>query len=451
MNIDILELAALGLVLVFYAIIWYLRKKKDWSFTKATFLAVGLGVIVGLAFKNKYTYYSAFGTIYTRLISAIVVPLLFFSIISSITNLTEKINLKKIGLKSVGFLLLNTLIASTFALLFSVFFHIGKGFQYQLATNYKAQEVPSFIDTITNLFPSNLASHYVNGEIVPIVLFAIFVALAYNALIKYGETDIKIFKQFVDATNKILGTVVSYLIDYTPYAVLALIGRAISSHTLSDLLPLLSVLVIVYVLCAIQIFLVEGSLLTAIGKLNPIAFFKGIFPAGLVAFTSQSSVGTIPVTTDSLKKLGVQEDIASFVASLGANLGMPGCAGIWPVVSAIFAINLLGIHYSVGQYIFLIVLTLVVAIGTVGVPGTATITATAVFIAAGLPVEVIVLLTPISSIADMARTATNVVGAATATVLVAKTENELDLVAYNQKNPDDKQDSESVDLEHANA
>ena len=171
----------------------------------------------------------------------------------------------------------------------------------------------------------------------------------------------------------------------------------------------------------------------------------------MVAFTSQSSVGTIPVTTDSLKKLGVQEDIASFVASLGANLGMPGCAGIWPVVSAIFAINLLGIHYSVGQYIFLIVLTLVVAIGTVGVPGTATITATAVFIAAGLPVEVIVLLTPISSIADMARTATNVVGAATATVLVAKTENELDLVAYNQKNPDDKQDSESVDLEHANA
>ena len=137
--------------------------------------------------------------------------------------------------------------------------------------------------------------------------------------------------------------------------------------------------------------------------------------------------------------------------SLNTNLGMPGCAGIWPVVSAIFAINLLGIHYSVGQYIFLIVLTLVVAIGTVGVPGTATITATAVFIAAGLPVEVIVLLTPISSIADMARTATNVVGAATATVLVAKTENELDLVAYNQKNPDDKQDSESVDLEHANA
>ena len=124
MNIDILELAALGLVIVFYAIIWYLRKKKDWSFTKATFLAVGLGVIVGLAFKNKYTYYSAFGTIYTRLISAIVVPLLFFSIISSITNLTEKINLKKIGLKSVGFLLLNTLIACTFALLFSVFFHI---------------------------------------------------------------------------------------------------------------------------------------------------------------------------------------------------------------------------------------------------------------------------------------------------------------------------------------
>ena len=163
-----------------------------------------------------------------------------------------------------------------------------------------------------------------------------------------------------------------------------------------------------------------------------VRFFKGIWPAATVAFTSQSSVGTIPVTVNQLtKKLGVNEDIAAFGASLGANLGMPGCAGVWPTLLAVFTIHLLGIDYTPVQYAFLVVLAVVVSIGTVGVPGTATITATALFAAAGLPVEAIILLSPISSIVDMARTATNVVGAAAATTLVAATEGQLDKAVYN--------------------
>ena len=175
-----------------------------------------------------------------------------------------------------------------------------------------------------------------------------------------------------------------------------------------------------YVLCAIQAFVVEGALIKIVGKLDPVRFFKGVWPAGTVAFTSQSSVGTIPVTVNQLtKKLGVNEDIAAFGASLGANLGMPGCAGVWPTLLAVFTIHLLGIDYTPVQYAFLVVLAVVVSIGTVGVPGTATITATALFAA------------PISSIADMARTAANVVGAAAATTLVAATEGQLDKAVYN--------------------
>lgn len=435
MNIDILELGALLVVLLLYGVIFFLQKKKQVDFGILTLLAVGFGIVVGLVFKGTYTYYSAFGTIYTRLISAIVVPLLIFSIISSITNLGEKVRLKNIGLKAVFFLLLNTFLASVLALIFSVAFHIGDGFVYELATDYEAREVPTFIDTISNLFPANLAQHWTNGEVVPIVIFALIVAIAYNALAKEKTEGIESFKAVIDAGNKVFGAVVGFIIELTPYAVLSLIARAVSKNSLSTLLPLLSVLVLVYVLCIIQIFGVEGILLAVVGKLNPIKFFKGILPAGVVAFTSQSSIGTLPVTTKQLKeKLGVNEDVSTFVATLGANLGMPGCAGIWPVVSAIFAIHILGIDYSTSQYLFLIVLALVVAVGTVGVPGTATITATAVFVAAGLPVEVIVLLSPISSIADMARTAANVTGAASSAVLVAKSEGELNLDIYNAKN-----------------
>ena len=228
----------------------------------------------------------------------------------------------------------------------------------------------------------------------------------------------------------------------SPYAVLALIARAVGKSSVTDLLPLLGILVLAYALCAVQLFGVESLFIRFVAKLNPIYFLKGIAPAAIVAFTSESSIGTIPVTVRQLtKKLGVDEDVASFAAGLGANLGMPGCAGIWPVLLAVFSINVLGISYTPVQYAFLIVLALVVSIGTVGVPGTATITATALFAAAGLPVEMIVLLSPISMIVDMARTATNVVGAAESAVLVAKTEGLLQEDVYNGTKEKEEQHS----------
>lgn len=431
MTINIGEWGALLLALAFFALLYYLEKVKQADFSVLVLLATLLGVVLGVAFKGHYTYYYAVGRVYTHLISALVIPLLGFSIVSSITNLGTSIRLKNIGFKTVLFLLLNTLIASVLTLSAGIATNIGQGFSYELATDYQAAEVPPIIDTLVGLFPQNLASHWSSGEVVPLVVFLILVAVAYNMLAAEKPEEAALFKAFVDAGNKVMGKVVSIVIGFTPYAVLTLIARQVSRNNLSDLLPLLSVLALAYALCAVQLFVVESVLLRAIGKLDPISFLKGIWPAAVVAFTSQSSIGTIPVTVTQLKKLGVNEDVASFGASLGANLGMPGCAGIWPTLLAVFAVHILGLDYSPLQYAFLVVLAVLVAVGSVGVPGTATITATALFTAAGLPVEVIVLLSPISSIVDMARTATNVVGAAAATTLVAATEeNQLDREAY---------------------
>lgn len=433
MNFEPLEWGALLLTLAFFALLYYLDRKRQWDFGIRTLLATAFGVVVGLVFPGHYTYVAAFGSIYTRVISALVIPLLMFSIVSSITNLGSSIRLKNIGLKTVLFLLLNTLLASVLTLVVSTATGIGSGFSYELAADYEATQVPSILDTLIGLFPKNLAEHWVNGEVVPLVLFFVLVAIAFNKLSKEHAQQIAPFKAFIDAGNHVMGMVVSIVISFTPYAVLSLIARAVSRSTVAELLPLLGVLVLTYVLCAIQLFAVESILLRVIGRLSPLAFFRKLWPAGVVAFTSQSSIGTIPVTVAQLKKLGVNEDIASFGASLGANLGMPGCAGIWPVLSAVFAIHVLNLSYSPMQYVFLVVLAMVVAIGSVGVPGTATITATAVFVAAGLPVEIIFLLAPISSIVDMARTATNVIGAATATTLVAATEeNQMDRALYSE-------------------
>ncbi len=432
MTIDLLEWGALALTAAFFAVLYYLDRKKHVDFGVLTLIATALGIVVGVAFKGHYQYVGAFGTVYAHVITALVVPLLLFSIVSSITNLSASIRLGQIGGKTVFFLLLNTATAAVMTLLVATALNVGAGFAYDTA-GAKTAEVPGFLDTLIGLFPQNLAAQWSEGQVVPLVVFAILVGAAYNALARRGE-DVKPFKAFVDAGNKVMGEVIGWVIGFTPYAVLALIARAVSRSSLQELTPLLGVLVLVYVLAAVQTFGVGSLLLRLVGRLSPLPFFRGIWPAGVVAFTSQSSIGTIPVTVESLsKRVGVNEDVAAFTASLGANLGMPGCAGIWPVLTAVFAIHATGLPYTAAQYAFLVVLALVVSVGTVGVPGTATITATALFTAAGLPVELIVLLAPISTIADMARTAANVVGAATAATLVAKTEGLLDEKVYYAK------------------
>lgn len=173
MSVEILDLGALALTAVFFALLYYLHKKKQVDFGVRTILAVGLGLIVGLAFKGHHTYVAAVGTIYAHVVSAVVIPLLIFSIISSITNLGNSVRLKQIGLKTVFFLVLNTFIASLITLIAGVATNIGSGVQYELATDYTAKKVPTFVDTVISLFPQNLAAHWSNGEVVPIVVFCI--------------------------------------------------------------------------------------------------------------------------------------------------------------------------------------------------------------------------------------------------------------------------------------
>lgn len=138
----------------------------------------------------------------------------------------------------------------------SIVTNVGQGFSYELATDYQAAEVPTIIDTLVSLFPRNLVNHWKNGEVVPIVAFLILVAVAYNTLAAEKPEEVSSFKAFVDAGNKVMGRVVSIVIDFTPYAVLTLIARQVSRSALSDLIPLLSVLVLAYALCAVQLFCV---------------------------------------------------------------------------------------------------------------------------------------------------------------------------------------------------
>ena len=171
----------LGAAAVLFAILSFLKRKKNAGFTTRVLLATAFGVVLGIACKGHTGYVGAVGSIWSSVITALVVPLLVFSIISSITNLGESIRLKNIGVKTVFFLLLNTTTASLLTLLLAQAFQLGRGFHYTLPGDYTPHDVPAVLDTIVNLFPRNLADNWVNNQVVPIVLFAILTALAYNA------------------------------------------------------------------------------------------------------------------------------------------------------------------------------------------------------------------------------------------------------------------------------
>ena len=435
---------ALGATVVLFAGLAYLSIRKKAGFSVRVLIATVLGIVVGIAFKGHTDYVAAFGSVWSNAIAAIVVPLLLFSVIAAITNLGESLKLRNIGIKTVVFLLINTFTAALITLGLALLFRVGEGFKFTLPTDYQQREVPAVLDTIVALFPTNLVQNWYSNQVVPVVIFAILVAVAYNSAAKTakGAAAVKPFKAFVDAGNVVLSKATQIVVGFTPYAVLALIAAAVSNSDVAALLPLVTVLVVAYVAMILQLFIVQPLILSVTTRLSPIPFFKAYWPTGVVAFTSESSIGTIPVTVRNLRSNGVPGDIASFVASLGANLGMPGCAGVWPVLLAVFAVNAQGISYSPAQFLFLVVLALLVSIGTVGVPGTATITASV----GGDEAECEVSVWNTSLTAPAQREYYVGATAPDLTVIVAATEKDLDKdLYYGRKEFEDEDASEDED------
>jgi Na+/H+-dicarboxylate symporter len=259
-------------------------------------------------------------------------------------------------------------------------------------------------------------------------------SVAYLALAERRLKEVKGFRDNIESLKLVVFKAVQYVIKLTPYAVLALTTEVVANtkNLGPQFFSLVGLLVLTAIACVIHAFGINTVLLKVFAKVSPIAFFKKIYPAQLTAFTTQSSLGTLPVTTDILtRKIGVHPEIAHFTAPLGTAIGMPGCSGIWPMLISVWGINAYGIQYSLGQFALLAVFGTLVSIGTAGVPGAATVSSATVLAAAGLPLEFIAVTLPISMIADMARTATNVTAAAVSSTVVARQVGLLDDEVFN--------------------
>lgn len=424
--------AVLVTLVLFYVL--YQMKKRGISFGGRVITGTIVGLILGFIFKDNTEYVSVFGSIYVNLLYAMVIPLLLTTIIRTMLNTGSLTKLRSVGLKSIGILSLHNVMGSIVGLILAVAFKIGQGVHFDVPVDSEVKEVPTVSETITNFFPSNIVSNAAEGQVVPIIIFSVLFGVATLKLIESGkEETVRPFAEFINSFAEVIFKLTSMITSLTPYAVLALMTNAVGRVDSTAIAPFILILVLNYVASVIHTFLGTGILVSSFAKVNPIAYFKKVWPVTMIGFTTQSSMGAIPANVENLReKQGVAEEIASFTAPLGATMGMPGCAGFWPVMNAIFVANMMGLGWGAGDYIKLVLIALLVSLGTVGVPGTATITTTALFAAMGLPLEMVVLLAPISTLADMGRTATNVTAANSSALIVAASEDKLNREVFNR-------------------
>ncbi len=405
------------------------RALKLWQ---QIFLALGAGIVLGVLLNQTGNEDIAsgikpIGTLFINAIKMLIVPLIFVSLVAGMTAMHDLTKMGRIALKTVIFYLCTTAVAITIGLLLGTIFQPGAGVELTAATAVEPKAAPGLVDTLVGLIPTNPISAAAEGNVLQIIVFALLFGLAINLAGDLGKP----IRVFFDALSEVIYKLTAIIISFAPYGVFALMIWVAGTYGLDLLLPLGSVILAVYVGCVIHAVVVYGGLIKAVGRLNPIRFFQGIVEPQMVAFTSTSSSGTLPVTMTAVQQnLGASRGVSSFVLPLGATINMDGTA-LYQGVCALFVAQAYGVDLSAGQYVTIILTATLASIGTAGVPGAGLIMLSLVLTSVGLPLEGVAIIAGIDRILDMARTALNVTGDGAVTVLVAKTEGELNEEVYN--------------------
>ncbi|WP_022706061.1 dicarboxylate/amino acid:cation symporter [Paracoccus zeaxanthinifaciens] len=398
---------------------------------KQIFLALAAGVVIGVVLNQTGNEAAAeaikpIGTIFVNAIKMLIVPLIFVSLVVGMTSMHDMSKMGRIGLKTVALYLMTTAVAITIGLVLGAVIQPGAGIDMSAAAAMEAKDAPSLIDTIVGLVPTNPVSASAEGNVLQIIVFAILFGIAINMA---GEKG-RIVRDFFDSLSEVIYKLTSIIIGFAPYGVFALMVWVAGTYGLELLLPLGAVIFAVYLGCVIHALVVYGGMIRLGGGLNPVRFFQGVLEPQMVAFTSTSSSGTLPVSMTAVQRnLGASKGVSSFVLPLGATINMDGTA-LYQGVCALFVAQAFNVDLAMGDYVTIVLTATLASIGTAGVPGAGLIMLSLVLTSVGLPLEGVAIIAGIDRILDMARTALNVTGDAAVTVLVAKSEGELDQAAY---------------------
>ncbi len=423
-------------------------RKKHVRFTARVFIAMVAGAILGLAIyfwgsqseekrvvvDELRKYFGLLGFGYVDFLRMLIIPLIPTSIIVGIMKLRDQNELKTMGKRTIITFLCTAAIASLIGLGVGALLGIGRGADLGQAAARDAVTVESIIVQIRGMIPRNPLSSAVNFQLIPVVVFSLFVGIAAVKLAGKRPEKVAPFKALLESFLDIMMGVTSMVLRMTPYGIVGLMAYFLSSQGVGLLVDLGLFLVALVVACLLQVLLVYSGILRFGAGVSPRRFFKAAQPAMMMAFSSRSSMGTLPLTVTTLThRVRVESRVANFVAPIGAVMNMDACGGIYPALVAIFAANAYGIEMTVVQYIVVVFVAIVASLGTAGVPMGATQFTLVALTAAGLPVEVIGIVVGIDFLVDMFRTATNVTGDMVTAVYVGSKVDAFDRGAFDRE------------------
>ena len=396
-----------------------MEKKKKLALSTQIFIALILAIIAGIALTGSpsiaTSYIKSFGTIFLNLIKWIVCPLVFFSIMAGVVSMRDIKKVGAIGGRTVVYYMCTTAFAVAIGLLFANLF---KGIFPVLSTTDLVYEPSAtsvnFMDTLVGIFPSNFIKPFVDANMLQIIVASLIIGFALILISDRLDTEFTA----VNVANDICMKAMEMILKLSPIGVFCLLCPVVAENGPSVLGSLAKVLLVAYLCYIVHALVVYSASVSVLGNMSPVKFFKGMLPAIMMAFSSASSVGTLPLNLDCTEKLGVDKEVSSFVLPLGATINMDGTA-IYQGVCAVFIASCFGIQLTFSQMLTIVLTATLASIGTAGVPGAGMVMLAMVLQSVGLPVEGIALVAGVDRIFDMGRTTVNITGDAACAVVVS--------------------------------
>ena len=414
-------------LLATFAGIYFLGSRTELKLWARVVIALVLGVIIGFIFGDLAQTSKWIGDLFVRLIRMLVIPLIFTSLVAGVVSMGDPKRLGTIGLKTIGLYLITTLFAIIIGLSLGTVFQPGQGMDLTGVEPFiSGNASTSVTDQLFGIIPENPISSLANGQVLPVIFFSILLGIG---IIMGGEKTKSLGDVFSSAAEAVL-KIAHLVMQLAPYGVLSLIAWVSGTLGMEALQTMLKLTTLLYCGCILHMLLVYGGALKFIIRLPLIRFFRGIADAQAVAYSTSSSSATLPITIQCVQKnLGVSQSVSSSVLPLGATINMDGTA-LYLGIVALFSAQYFGIDLALSDY-FLIALTVTLtSIGTAGIPSASLFLLAAVLSVLGISdtqtALIVGFIFPVDRVLDMARTVVNITGDATVSVIVAKSENELD-------------------------
>ena len=416
--------------------------KKKMPLYVRIFIALFAGIIFGYVLNfmggtenpviNNWfiPFFQFVGDLFIRLIKMIVVPLVFFCIIDAALSLGDIKKLRSIGVKTIIWFLATGALSATIGLTLANIIQPGKGLILGSAeAAVEVNELPNMYETILNLIPANPFESLTSGEMMQIIVFSLFLGFA---IITIGEKA-KPLTDVISLCSQAMFKIIDMIIGIIPYGVFGLMTVAMAKYGVAIFGPVLKFIATDYLASIIMSVVGYGLLLSLIGKVNPITFWKKAFEPWLIAFSTCTSSAALPVSMEvAPKKMGVPKDIASFILPLGCTAQMNGTCAYFGII-VLFAAQLYGIDLSLEQQIMLVVQATFLSVGCAATPQIGLVLSLTLMTQMGLPLDAYALVAGIYRIVDQIHTATNSVGDLVASVCISQMQGELDHDVFNDR------------------